>query len=107
MRYGSSSNQDKFTSHCSFKLLALTLFRFSFRKSYYGLAIVGNKNLLSITWNKQDELFLYERIDVRFAVHNNMLLCEKKIDWLEKQFSYAVDQGDNGLIAVCKYCSKT
>ncbi|XP_062508945.1 insulin-like growth factor 1 receptor [Corticium candelabrum] len=72
-----------------------------FEKSYYGLAIVGNKNLLSITWNKQDELFLYGRIDVRFAVYNNMLLCEKRIDWLEKQFSYAVDQGDNGLIAVC------
>ncbi|XP_062509268.1 insulin-like peptide receptor isoform X2 [Corticium candelabrum] len=68
----------------------------------YGLAIVGNRNLRSIRWNKQRNLFLYGQIDVRIGVYSNYLLCEKKgLTDLDKLFPYGVDSADNGLLAVC------
>lgn len=78
-----------------------------FRVLNYGLAIVGNRNLRSIRWNKQRNLFLYGQIDVRIGVYSNYLLCEKKgLTDLDKLFPYGVDSADNGLLAVCKYLAK-
>ena len=68
----------------------------------YGLAIVSNRNLRSVSWKEQQNLWLGGRRDVRVLFLSNYLACEDDIMDLQLQFPSVVDSKDNGILAVCK-----
>jgi hypothetical protein len=68
----------------------------------YGLAIVNNWNLRSVSWKQQKNLWLGGRTDVEVLVHGNYLACSDTIEDLASLFPYFVKNEDNSILAICK-----
>jgi hypothetical protein len=67
----------------------------------YGLAIVNNWNLRSVSWKQQKNLWLGGRTDVEVLVHGNYLACSDTIEDLASLFPYFVKNEDNSILAIC------
>jgi hypothetical protein len=68
----------------------------------YGLIIRDNRNLISLQWKAQPNLWFGRWTDVRVLILSNYLVCQESIIKLKAQFPRIVfDQNYNSDLAIC------